>query len=473
MAQVWEATDETLGRNVAVKILHPHLAGDETFVLRFRQEAIAAARLSHPNIVGVYDTCSDGSNEAIVMELLEAKTLREVLDERGSLDVPSVDRIGIRLLDALEAAHRAGIVHRDVKPSNVLLCSDGRVKIADFGIAKAEDNTELTREGSLLGTASYLSPEQLTNEQIDGRSDLFSLGVVLYECLTGQLPFSGDTDAATALSRLHTQPADPRQYRSDIPPWLADAVMRSLSRYPVDRFSDAADFRAALSWDGIPEVENPAEVEVEEYYDEELEPESFGRSERSWLVPAMFILLIGTAVVVAYLLLQRTSEPSSTDRTTVPAAAEPDAATIAGVRTYDPDGSGEPGENDGLSAAAVDGDTTTVWRTESYDSQDFFGSKDGVGLIVDLTGPSQIHTVTIEGSTNGWSGEIHLLAEGQEPDPDLEPAATLVDVRETAVVDLGGQITSSILIWITDLGESDDRHRVEIAEVTVAGTAND
>ena len=232
MAQVWEATDAVLGRRVAVKVLHPHLAGDQAFVRRFRQEAIAAARLNDPAIVGVYDTCSDGEHEAIVMELLDATTLRQLIDERGRLDADTTLRIGLRLLDALEAAHRSGLVHRDVKPSNVLLCADGRVKIADFGIAKAEDQTELTREGSLIGTATYLAPEQLTGGDVDGRADLYSLGIVLYECLTGRVPFEGDTGAAVALARLHTTPTDPRRLRADIPPRLAGAVMKALDATP-------------------------------------------------------------------------------------------------------------------------------------------------------------------------------------------------------------------------------------------------
>ncbi len=174
MAQVFEAVDETLGRRVAVKVLHPHLAGDETFVRRFRQEAIAAARLTHPGIVGVYDTCSDGNYEAIVMELLDARTLREVLDERGTLDSESVRRIGLRLLDALETAHNSGLVHRDIKPSNILLCTDGRVKIADFGIAKADDHTELTSVGSVVGTAVTTSRPNNSGDVVDGRSDLYA-----------------------------------------------------------------------------------------------------------------------------------------------------------------------------------------------------------------------------------------------------------------------------------------------------------
>ncbi len=469
MAQVWEATDQTLGRKVAVKVLHPHLAGDENFVKRFRQEAIAAARLTHPGIVGVYDTCSDGTHEAIVMELLEAKTLREVLDTRGTLDTESVRRIGLRLLDALEAAHRAGLVHRDIKPSNVLLCTDGRVKIADFGIAKADDHTELTREGSLMGTASYLAPEQLEGKPLDGRTDLYALGIVLYECLVGRIPFEGDSGAAVALARLHTDPVEPRRFRSDVPASLSATVMIALERDPADRFGDAAEFRAALvmlndTTDTHPVLEAPAATELATP-----PQQGFGRSERRWLVPALGILMIGAALVVAGLLVRQ-----STNTRVVPSSTLPPELTgpvVSNVSTFDPSGTGQPGENDQLAQSVIDGDPNTVWRTEQYDSPSFFPGKDGVGLILDLGAPASLDRLLIESSENGWSGEVHLLQEGEAPNPNAPPAATFTDVREPLAVVLGGARADGVLLWITDLGDSNGRHRVEINEMSLEGTA--
>lgn len=466
MAQVWEATDAVLGRRVAVKILHPHLAEDDQFVRRFRQEAVAAARLSHPGIVGIYDTCSDGAHEAIVMELLDARTLRQVLDERGTLDVESTQRIGFRLLDALEAAHGAGLVHRDIKPSNILLCNDGRVKVADFGIAKAEDHTELTTEGSLLGTASYLAPEQITDSPVDGRADLYALGIVLYECLTGRIPFEGSNGAAVALARLHTDPVDPRRVRAGVPGDLAEAVLKALRRDPDSRFADAASFRAALSL--AAEQTATHVVAVPEVTTQPPAP-SFGRSERRWLLPALLIVLVGTAMVVAGLLLRRsagTDVPQPAPESTIVAE---DAAGIAQVATFDPQGSGTPGENDDLVSAAVDGDTATAWRTESYDAPDFFGSKDGVGLLLTLEAPSELNTITVKSSDNGWSGEVRLFESGLLLD-GAEPTAVLEDVQGPVTVELGGAQADTILLWITDLGQPEDRHRVEIAEITIDGT---
>ncbi|MET0159030.1 MAG: protein kinase, partial [Acidimicrobiales bacterium] len=202
MAEVWEAVDQVLDRPVAIKVLHPHLAGDQNFVDRFRREAIAAARLTHPSIVAIYDTHSSDGDEAIVMELVRGISLRKHLDDHGPLPAGEAVDIGARVAEALESAHRAGLVHRDIKPANILLCDDKRVMVADFGIAKLTD-ADHTSEGTVLGTAKYLAPEQVSGTAVDARTDLYSLGIVLYEMVCGRVPFSGDTDTATVLARLH------------------------------------------------------------------------------------------------------------------------------------------------------------------------------------------------------------------------------------------------------------------------------
>jgi len=484
MAQVWDATDLVLGREVAVKILHPHLSGDQTFVTRFRAEAVSAARLSHPNIVGVYDTCSDSGNEAIVMELVDATTLRAYLDEHHTVDAETTIRIGLRLLDALEAAHRAGLVHRDVKPSNILLCVDGRVKIADFGIAKAEDQTELTQDGALVGTATYLSPEQLLGTKVDGRADLYSLGIVMYECLTGRVPFQGDTGAAVALARLHSVPIDPRRVKADVPPVLAETVMRALERDPDDRFNSAADLRAALLETGVASQPAAALRAVEIDPDPTGPGESFARSERRWLYPALFILLVATALVVAGLLVRETTidgNPNGSSGSVSTAVPTSNELIIAAAVPFDPQGKGEPGENDQLKTNAVDGDPKTQWRTEGYNTAGFFGTKKGVGLGLILDQRSVIDRILIEGSTNGWSGSIFVIdalnLDGTDPKTS-KAVATFQDVTGPVDLDLtqlpAAQRTGSVvLIWITNLGapEPDRRHRVAIAEVTFNGSA--
>ena len=209
MASVWEAVDETLGRHVAVKILHPHMADDPALRARFHTEAVAAARLVDPAIVAIYDTCADDGTEAIVMELVRGRTLREFLDDRGHLDPVEVVHIGSQVASALSCAHRAGIVHRDVKPANILLSDDGRVLVTDFGIAKVLDEPDATRTSNLLGTAKYLAPEQVQGEAVDERTDVYGLGAVLYETLTGEAPFRAESSAAVALARLHRDPLPP------------------------------------------------------------------------------------------------------------------------------------------------------------------------------------------------------------------------------------------------------------------------
>ena len=231
---------------MAIKILHPHLATDQGFITRFRREALAAARLSHPSIVAVYDTLDEQGVEAIVMELVEGRTLRSVLDEVGLLPPQDVVDIGVQISDALDVAHRAGIVHRDIKPANIMVGNDRRIMVTDFGIAKATKDDDLTHTGTLLGTAKYLAPEQVAGEPVDPRADIYSLGVVLFEAATGEPPFRADTDAATALARLQHDVPRCRDRRPDVPVALDEAIARAMARDPAHRYDRARALRTAL-----------------------------------------------------------------------------------------------------------------------------------------------------------------------------------------------------------------------------------
>ena len=216
MATVWVGQDTLLDRRVAVKTLHPELSGDAGLRSRFRHEAVAAARLSSPGIVATYDTGEDDGVGYIVMEFVDGPNLRRVLDERGPLPIADTARIGREVATALDHAHRQGVIHRDVKPANVLVPPGGPVKVTDFGIAKAGGG-ELTRTGTVVGTARYLAPEQLRGEPVDARTDIYALGLVLYEMLTGELPFHGDTEMAISLARLSVAPAPVGIGRPDTP----------------------------------------------------------------------------------------------------------------------------------------------------------------------------------------------------------------------------------------------------------------
>src|ERR1700730_14990030 len=230
MANVYLAEDEVLGRRVAIKILNDRHAGDEQFVERFRREEKNAAALSHPNIVAIYDRGEAEGTYYIAMEYLEGRSLKELIVSRGPAPVPVAIDYARQILSALRFAHRNGIVHRDIKPHNVLVDSEGRVKVTDFGIARAGAASQMTEAGSIVGTAQYLSPEQARGTAVDQRSDIYSLGIVLYELLTGSVPFTGDTPVEIAMKHLSAAPEPPSAKRADIPHSLDMLVLRALAK---------------------------------------------------------------------------------------------------------------------------------------------------------------------------------------------------------------------------------------------------
>ena len=248
MAEVWLAVDLALDRRVALKWLKPSLASDPVVAERFRREAVAVAGLTHPNIVAVHDVFEDGDRQAVVMQLVEGKSLRQLLDVQKRLSPELTIHIGTCVAAALDAAHQAGFVHRDVKPGNILVTPDGRVLLTDFGIAKGLDGNadDLTSENVMMGTAKYLSPEQVRGRKLDGRADLYSLGLVLYECLAGRVPFIGESDTDTALARLQRDPTDLAQLRPNLPRGLYDIIHQLLARNPNRRPETGAELRTAL-----------------------------------------------------------------------------------------------------------------------------------------------------------------------------------------------------------------------------------
>jgi serine/threonine-protein kinase len=248
MATVWRAVDRVLERHVAVKMLNEGLAADGRFAERFAREARHAASLLHPAIVTVFDSGVDESGTPyLVMELVDGRTLAELLEQTPRLPVDRAVAIASTVCDALRVAHAAGLVHRDIKPGNIMVADDGQVKVVDFGIAKAgNDEAQLTGTGSVLGTASYLAPEQATASDVDGRADLYALGCVLVEMLTGQPPFVGATPVEVAWQHVSERPAPPSSLRPDIPPALDAAVLRLLEKEPGRRPADAAAARTEL-----------------------------------------------------------------------------------------------------------------------------------------------------------------------------------------------------------------------------------
>ena len=245
MANVYLAEDQELGRRVAIKILNDRHANDDQFVERFRREAKNAAALSHPNIVSIYDRGEAEGTYYIAMEYLDGRSLKELILSRGDAPIAVVVEYARQILSALRFAHRHGIVHRDIKPHNVLVDGEGRVKVTDFGIARA-GTSQMTEAGSIVGTAQYLSPEQARGADVDQRSDLYSLGVLMYEMLTGEVPFSGDTPVEIAMKHLSQTPAPPSTKRHDVPRELDMVVMRALAKDPEDRYQSADEMEADL-----------------------------------------------------------------------------------------------------------------------------------------------------------------------------------------------------------------------------------
>src|SRR5919206_4827845 len=247
MANVYLAEDQELGRRVAIKILDDRHASDDQFIERFRREAKNAAGLSHPNIVSIYDRGEAEGTYYIAMEYLDGRSLKELIVGRGPAPISVAIDYARQILAALRFAHRNGLVHRDIKPHNVLVDSEGRVKVTDFGIARAGAASQMTEVGSIVGTAQYLSPEQARGTGVDQRSDIYSLGIVLYELVTGTVPFTGDTPVEIAMKHLSTVPEPPSARRAELPEALDQIVLRALAKDPDERYQTAEEMDAELA----------------------------------------------------------------------------------------------------------------------------------------------------------------------------------------------------------------------------------
>lgn len=267
MAKVYLATDLLLHRAVAVKMLHDRFAGDREFVERFRREAQAAASLSHPNVVSIYDVGEDNGTHYIVLEYVKGRNLKDILRRYGPLPIPQAAFVARAVAAALAAAHRQGLVHRDIKPHNILITDEGRVKVTDFGIARAASAATLTQTGAMLGSVHYFSPEQARGLAAGPETDVYSLGVVLYEMLTGKVPFTSETPVAVALKHIQEEPPSPRRYRPRIPEALEAIVMRAMAKDPKERYpspehmlADLREFQRQYT----PETEELALLQEEE-----------------------------------------------------------------------------------------------------------------------------------------------------------------------------------------------------------------
>jgi beta-lactam-binding protein with PASTA domain/predicted Ser/Thr protein kinase len=314
MADVWLAEDTELDRNVAIKLLHDRFAQDQEFVQRFQREAQSAAGLQHPNVVGVFDRGSFRDTYFIAMEYVDGPSLKDLV--KGGMGTKDAIDFTRQILKAARFAHRKGIIHRDLKPQNVLIDDEGRARVADFGIARGGENSDITATGSVMGTAQYLSPEQAQGKPTTPRSDIYSIGVILYEALTGRVPFEGDSAVAVALKQVSEAPRRPSAINPDIPPALDAVVMRALAKDPEARFKDADAFLKALdAAERAPDTPRPqdtaayaaispeGETDIPGDEDEEYEEwEERQRRRRRWRWVIVALLAAGVAGLVAFAL---------------------------------------------------------------------------------------------------------------------------------------------------------------------------
>ncbi|MBV8952120.1 MAG: serine/threonine protein kinase [Actinobacteria bacterium] len=490
MAWVWVAEDPILRRRVAVKILDPTIADDDHVRQRFRHEAIAAARLTHPGIVATYDTGEDDGVAYIVMELIEGTTLRRLLDNRRTLAIGEVADIGAQVADALEHAHSRGLVHRDVKPGNVLVERDGRVKVTDFGIAKAAGASELTRSGAVVGTARYLAPEQVEGGPVDARTDVYALGLVLYEMLCGQTPFNADNEIANAVARLRADPVPVAVARPEAPNAMQDVVRRSLARDPGARPSSAGevrdaltpfrresvpDFGASAAFESTPRpgtVAAPVTPRITPTPDPtmpdralvESAPHGGHRAARAIVIA---LLAVVGVVVLLVAFAGRGDGPGRTTGSTVGSATGSPAVAlrIANVADFDPP-PGDRIEHHVDVGKVADGRVDTFWSTETYSTRDFGGKKTGVGLVLQLATPSAVRTVRVQALDTDWNAAVYVLDQPPQVAPSAVPDASGQNLGVDATLTLDPPKAGRyVLLWLTRLPASG---RLRIAEVGLA-----
>jgi predicted Ser/Thr protein kinase len=472
MSTVFRAHDRQLERRVAIKILHEHYAEDPEYLERFRREARAVARLSHPNIVTVIDRGDDGGRQYIVFEHVEGENLKELVVRSGRLPVRRALELALDVADGLAFAHDHGLVHRDVKPQNVLLSREGEVKVTDFGIARSlHMDHGVTQTGTVLGTGEYLAPEQASGKPVSPATDVYSLGVVLWELLAGDVPFVGENFVAVALRHVNEPPPSLRERRPDVTPRLEAAVDRALAKDPGRRFPSMAAFAKELGAclaevEGeVPPTLPPDDLELTRVTPPAPAPAraparqrrpTRGRPRRRRRLPYVLLaLLVAGAAFAAVLLLGGGGHhiggsgggPSGT------------AMQLHGLSGYDPQGTG--GEHDELAGNATDGSLATTWTTETYGSQDFGGLKTGVGLTLAAGRPVKLTQMTVKTPTPGFTAEIQS---SDSPSGGFTADSSSQAVNGTTTFTLDGHTARYYVVWITQLPPAGGK--AEISDVT-------
>ncbi len=450
MSSVFRAHDRLLERKVALKVLHEQYTRDEDYVERFRREARSVASLSHPNIVTVIDRGEHGGRQYIVFEYVAGENLKHRIDREGALPVGEAVDLALQIGRALQFAHQNGLVHRDVKPQNVLLNGDGRAKVTDFGIARSLDMQRgMTQTGTVLGTSDYIAPEQAQGSRVDERTDVYSLGIVLYELLTGETPFSGENFVAVAMQHINNPPPNIQDIRGDVPPRLAYAIDRALAKDARDRWDSMWEFcdeleGCLLEADRRGGVDPGATMIAA--------PRRHGRASRArsprrggagwlwWLLAAL--LVAGAAAALAVHELQ--GGGSGTTGTSTGGGGAP--VHLAGVGAYDPFGT--EGEHDDEAHLAVDRNPSTRWTTQRYNTPGELG-KAGVGVVLSLPSPLQLARVRVSTDTPGFQARIQLGSSPTGPFRDASPLRAVNGVTTFPIRD--GVTGRYLVVWLTSL----------------------
>jgi eukaryotic-like serine/threonine-protein kinase len=465
MSTVYRALDETLERQVAVKLMNREFASDSDQLERFRREARAVAQLSHPHIVGVIDAGEDDGRPYIVFEYVEGETLKDRIRRLGRLPITEAVAYAIEIGRALGAAHSRHIVHRDVKPQNVLIDHEGSAKVTDFGIARTLEEEGLTADGRVLGTTDYVSPEQALGQHVSGQSDLYSLGVVLYEMLTGEVPFTGESQVAVAMKHVRETIPDVQLKRPEVSAALAAVLETATAKRVDERYADDAELIADL--EDVLAIETARSGSATGEVTTVLRTLPRGKRRRLPLRMRAPIVLIGLAVIVLALVGGGTLFLANhTHRGTGPLPQPAPKATPHQVslcnscaHDYNPDAlSGPKNQHPDQVALAVDGNRNTKWTTETY-FNDTLG-KAGVGIYVDARPGVAAGSMVIDTDTPGYA--VTIYARSSKPNPNTFDVgnggwgkvggAPSVGSTQTIRLSTGETRYRYYLVWITSLG---------------------
>jgi eukaryotic-like serine/threonine-protein kinase len=459
MSTVYCAYDTQLERNVALKILHEHFSEDDDYVARFRHEARAAAQLSHPGIVTVIDRGEADGRQFIVFEFVEGETLKDLVVRGGPMPIRRVLDVGLQVGRALAFAHQQGLIHRDVKPQNVLMNGDGRAKVTDFGIARSlEAVGGRTETGTVLGTSHYIAPEQARGERVDAQTDVYSFGVVLYELLAGDVPYAGDNFLTVALQHVNEPVPSVLAARPEAPLRLVALVERCLAKSSSDRPGSMDDvvgeLEACLAELDSPDTEATMIMRApvaQASQPERTRSRSRRVSTRTLALVGLALALLAAAVLGVVLLRNDEGRDATTS-----GGGEP--VSLRGVASFDPDGG--DGEHDDEAGLATDGDLSTFWRTERYDAQ-LSLIKSGVGLVL-ATGGSTVETLTVSTDTPGFTAEIRA---GDSRMSFGDPISAAQRVARRTTFELDDTDARFLVLWITELASGS----AHVNEVTAAG----